>query len=79
MCFIGGIVGNLLALGLSKTMDILIRRVLPYSPTGSLVVIDLKIVLFTIALVLLIGFVSGVYPAFKAVRIRPIESIRIEL
>jgi putative ABC transport system permease protein len=78
LCFIGGITGNVLALLLSKLTDMLIRRVLPYTPTGQLIVIDMKLVLFTICSVVVIGILSGVYPAYKAAKIRPIESIRTE-
>jgi ABC-type antimicrobial peptide transport system permease subunit len=56
-----------------------IRYVLPYAPIGGLVLIDLKLVLITIAVVLCIGLLSGLYPAWKAGRIRPLEAIRGEV
>jgi len=56
----------------------LIRSLLPYTPTGSLVVISGGLGLLTIAMVLGIGIVSGLYPAWRAARVRPLESIRSE-
>ena len=79
LCTIGGILGVGLALILSRVTGVVIRHVLPYSPRGGLVLIDLKLVLFTLAAVVCIGLVSGLYPAWKAGRIRPLEAIRSEM
>ena len=78
LCLSGGLVGTLLALGTAKAADMLIRRILPYSPSGGLVAIDLRLVLFTLGIVTLIGLVSGLYPSWKAGRMRPLETIRSE-
>ena len=78
LCAIGGILGVILALILSRVTDMVIRYVLPYAPSGGLVLIDLKLVLITLAAILCIGLLSGLYPAWKAGRIRPLEAIRGE-
>jgi putative ABC transport system permease protein len=79
LCAIGGVLGIGLALILSKVTEVVIRHLLPYSPSGGLVLIDLKLILFTLAAILCIGLLSGLYPAWKAGRIRPLEAIRSEI
>ena len=79
LCAIGGLLGIGLALILSKVTGILIRYVMPYAPSGGLVLIDLRLIFVTMAAILGIGLVSGLYPAWKAGRIRPLEAIRSEV
>ena len=78
LCTTGGVLGVILALILARVTDIVIRSVLPYAPGGGLVLIDLELVLITLAGIMCIGLLSGIYPAWKAGKIRPLEAIRGE-
>jgi len=78
LCLLGGGLGIAVSFGLAKATDLLIRRLLPYTPTGSLVAIDGRLALTTLGLILVIGLLSGIYPAWRAARVRPLESIRSE-
>ena len=79
LCTTGGILGVVFALILAKVTDVLIRSVLPYAPGGGLVIIDMKLILITLVAILCIGLLSGIYPAWRAGRIRPLEAIRSEV
>jgi ABC-type antimicrobial peptide transport system permease subunit len=67
-----------MALVTAKITDILVRKLLPYAPSGSLVKIEPGLVLATLGIVTLVGLASGIYPSWKAGRVRPLESIRSE-
>ncbi len=79
LCSIGGVLGVSLSLVLSRVTELVVRSVLPYSPRGGLVLIDVNLILFTLFVILVIGLLSGLYPAWKAGRIRPLEAIRSEV
>ncbi len=79
LCVGGGLLGTGLALITARLTDILVRRLLPYSPSGGLVSIDASLVLMTLGVVTAIGLASGVYPSWKAARMRPLDTIRSEV
>lgn len=76
LCGIGGIAGIGFALLFARGTDLLVRRILPYAPSGGLVVIDGGLALLTLGSIIAAGLLSGLYPAWKAGRVRPLESIR---
>jgi putative ABC transport system permease protein len=78
LCLLGGALGIGISFGLAKLTDVLIRSLLPYTPTGSLVSIDGRLALLTLGVILAIGLLSGIYPSWRAARVRPLESIRSE-
>ena len=78
LCACGGIAGIGLAVTFARATDVLVRRILPYAPSGGLVAIDARLALLTLAIIVTVGLLSGLYPAWKAGRVRPLESIRRE-
>lgn len=78
LCVAGGLLGTGLALLTARLTDVLVRRLLPYAPSGGLVAIDAGLVLTTLAAVTAIGLASGVYPSWRAARMRPLDTIRSE-
>ncbi|MCU0244041.1 MAG: FtsX-like permease family protein, partial [Acidobacteria bacterium] len=78
LCVAGGLLGTGLALLTARLTDLLVRRLLPYAPSGGLVAIDAGLVLTTLAAVTAIGLASGVYPSWRAARMRPLDTIRSE-
>jgi putative ABC transport system permease protein len=79
LCIGGGLIGTALALLTARLTDLLVRNLLPYSPSGGLVAIDVKLVLMTLGVVTAIGLASGIYPSWKAARMRPLDTIRSEV
>jgi len=75
ICTAGGVAGGVIAIFASNLVGYLARKVLPYAPGGRLVIIstDLLLVCFLSAIVM--GVLTGIYPAFRASGKRPIEAI----
>ncbi len=78
ICSVGGIAGIGFALLFARVTDILVRRILPYAPGGGLVAINARMSLLTLGTIVAVGLLSGLYPAWRAGRVRPLESIRRE-
>jgi putative ABC transport system permease protein len=78
LCSLGGLAGIGLAFAFARLSDLLVRRILPYAPGGELVAIDFRLSFMTLLMIVAVGLLSGLYPAWKAGRVRPLESIRSE-
>lgn len=76
VCTLGGIFGSIIAIFGGNLVEILVRKVMPYAPGGRLLLITPALLLFSFLGVIVVGIISGVYPAFKAASMRPIEVIR---
>ena len=76
LCLSGGLAGTALALASSKMTEVLARKILPDSPTGDLVRIDMPLMLLILAVVTAVGLVSVIYPLWRAGRVRPLRAIR---
>jgi len=72
----GGIAGILVSVIGSDFIELFVRKVMPYVPSENMVRFEPGIAGASIIFALLIGILSGLYPAWKASRINPIEAIK---
>jgi putative ABC transport system permease protein len=76
VCALGGFAGSILALLASGVVEHIIKSILPYAPSGRLVSISPPILIAAFFGAIVLGIVSGIYPAFRAASMRPVEAIR---
>ncbi len=76
VCSIGGILGSILALLGSNLVEYIIKKILPYAPSGQLVLITPGLLFASFFGAIVLGIISGIYPAWRASAMRPVESIR---
>ncbi|MBT3169521.1 MAG: ABC transporter permease [Candidatus Cloacimonetes bacterium] len=76
ICLIGGVLGSVMAVLAGNLVEYFVKALLPYAPAGKLIYIDAKLILSTQIGAVVLGLISGVYPAFRAANMRPIEAIR---
>jgi len=73
---VGGLAGIILAAAGARLIEAFVRRVLPYVPNGEMVILDVKLGLASVGFTFLVGILAGLYPAWKAASINPIEAIK---
>jgi len=78
LCSVGGILGIVFSLLFSGLSEAAIRYFLPFAPRGSIIAIDANIAVSAFVSITLIGIVGGLYPAWRASSVRPLDSIRSE-
>jgi ABC-type antimicrobial peptide transport system permease subunit len=78
LCSVGGVLGIALSYLFSGLSETAIRYFLPFAPGGSIIAIDANIAILAFVSITLIGCVGGIYPAWRAAGVRPLDSIRSE-
>ena len=78
VCAAGGVLGSTIAIGGARVVEVLVRKVISYTPSGSLVLITPRLLLLAWLGALALGIVAGLYPAARAAAMKPIEAIRSE-
>jgi len=77
ICVLGGILGDIIAILGTNIVEHIIRQVLPYAPAGKLVIITPELLFASFLGAVVMGLIAGVYPAFRASSMRPVEAIRL--
>ena len=77
ICVIGGVAGDLIAILGTNIVEHILRQVLPYAPGGKLVFITPLLLVSSFIGALAAGLFAGIYPAFRASSMRPVEAIRL--
>jgi putative ABC transport system permease protein len=76
VCASGGILGGLLAFLGSGVVEYILKKILPYAPSGQLVLIKPSLLITALLGAVLLGIIAGIYPAWRASSMRPVEAIR---
>jgi putative ABC transport system permease protein len=76
ICIIGGVLGCILAVAGSGFVEYAIKKILPYAPTGKLVTIEPHLLIYAIIGAVVLGMISGIYPAWRASSMKPVQAIR---
>jgi len=76
ICVLGGILGDSIAILGTNIVEHIIRQILPYAPAGKLVIITPALLLGSFFGAVIMGLVAGIYPAYRASSMRPVEAIR---
>lgn len=78
LCSIGGLGGITLSFVTSRLAEAAVRHFLPYTPNGNMIAVNFDIAAGAFGLIVIGGLISGIYPAWRAARVRPLEAIRSE-
>ncbi len=76
LTLLGALLGNGLILVARGSAEWLVRGLLPFSPAGPILRIGLLDQIGAMVLAVSVGALCGLYPAYRACRVRPIQSLR---
>ncbi|WP_457555505.1 ABC transporter permease [Candidatus Pyrohabitans sp.] len=72
---VGGVLGLLLGTGLSRAIEVAGQV---YIGSSFITIVDVELVTGALVFSVLVGMVSGIYPAYRAAKLDPIEALRYE-
>lgn len=72
----GGVAGIIASVAGNDLIEAFVRKAMPYVPAGNMVGFDAGIAFVSLFFAMLVGVISGLYPAWKASGIHPIEAIK---
>lgn len=76
ICLVGSVLGSLAAMVGAGLVERAIRSLADFGVSGSIVSITPRLVGFSILISMALGFFAGIYPAWRAAAMRPVEAIR---
>ena len=77
ICVIGGIFGDIIAIAAGNIVEHIFKSLLPYAPSGDIVYISPALLIGSLIGAIIMGMIAGIYPAFRAASMRPVEAIRL--
>jgi putative ABC transport system permease protein len=75
ICLLGALVGSLLAIVGSSLVEKAIKAMADLGVSGSIVLITPAVIGYAVLGAVLLGFFAGLYPAWRASSMRPVEAI----
>lgn len=78
VCLLGGVAGILAAFAGSRVIEAWLRSRLPFTPSGVLIQWEWAVALACLGAVLVVGMLAGFLPSWRAVRLAPMEAIRVQ-
>jgi ABC-type lipoprotein export system ATPase subunit/ABC-type lipoprotein release transport system permease subunit len=75
ICLAGGVVGSIVAIVGSGVVEKAIKAIADLGVSGSVVQITPEVIAYAVAGAIILGFFSGLYPAWRASSMRPVEAI----
>ena len=76
LTFLGSSIGILLSIAVGSGVELMMKRLIPLTPNGSLIALTPFIVAQCFLVGIGMGCVAGLYPAWQASRLRPAEATR---
>jgi len=72
----GGVAGIIFAMLGARLIEAFVRKIMPFVPSGDMVRFDPVLALACVFFTFAVGLLAGLYPAWKAAAVNPIEAIR---
>jgi putative ABC transport system permease protein len=76
ICVAGGLAGCVIALVGSSAVEAAIKALIDLGVSGSIVYITPEVLGYAMLGAVVLGFFAGLYPAWRASSMRPVEAIR---